>query len=97
MACKIMLYLAENEQGKFTYAKLLTSRIVRENNQSRRYHHELQLPGNSNWSLREVRRALSIMINSATHSGGRWFWQVFQVHRVSRRKFVFVTRDLLDV
>ena len=97
MTCKIMMYLADNEQGKFATAKLLTSRVVCESPESRRYHHAIQLPGGCKWTLQEVRLALSTMINGSTHSGGRWFWQVYQVHRLNARKFVFVTRDKKDV
>jgi hypothetical protein len=97
VAGKIMLYLGEDEQGKFSFAKMLTGRIVVEGPECRRYHHALQLPGGSNWSLREVRAALSTMIDGATHRGGRWFWSVTNVRRISARKFAFVAKERKDV
>lgn len=97
MANKIMLYTTGQGQERFTHAKLLTRRVVRESNTSHRHHHALKLPSTARWSLQQVRGALREMVNGAEHRGGRWFWTLLAVHRVSATQFVFVTRDQMDI
>ncbi len=97
MANKIMLHAAGSGEARFTYAKLLTRRVVRESATSFRYHHALKLSAGAGWNLKEVRAALHEMIDGAEHRGGRWFWKLFAVHRISATQFVFITRDQMDV
>lgn len=97
MANKIFMSVNEDSRGKFSFAKLLTRKVASESPECRRYHHTIRFPGGTNWTLREVRGALSTMVDGATSRGGRWFWSVSGVRRINARTFSFVARERKDV